>query len=57
MHWNALAWQEVSGAVADLAGKCHPYSAYDTDRMRLCRGYLNAHVAPLLKKALADAET
>ncbi|HVJ23307.1 MAG TPA: hypothetical protein VM756_05150 [Burkholderiales bacterium] len=23
---------------------------YDMDRMRLCRGYLNAHVGPILKK-------
>lgn len=44
-------------ATVDLAGECHPYQAYDTDRMRLCRGYLNAHVAPLLKKAIADVET
>jgi hypothetical protein len=38
---------------ADIAGKCHPYQAYDTERMRLCRGYLNAHVGPLLKKVLS----
>ena len=33
----------------DLAGACKPYQTYDTARMRLCRGYLNAHIGPLLK--------
>lgn len=33
----------------DLAGDGTPYKAYDTNRMRLCRGYLNAHIGPLLK--------
>lgn len=33
----------------DLAGACRPYKTYDTARMRLCRGYLNAHIGPLQK--------
>lgn len=37
----------------DIAGEAHPYQHYDTDHMRLCRGYLNAHIAPILKKAIA----
>jgi hypothetical protein len=32
----------------DLAGACHPYKTYDEDRMRMCRGYLNQHIAPHL---------
>lgn len=32
----------------------HQYFPYDTERMRLCRGYLNAHVGPLLKRMIAD---
>jgi hypothetical protein len=39
----------------DIVGVCKPYQRYDTERMRLCRGYLNAHVGPLLKKVFADA--
>lgn len=34
----------------DLAGRCQPYQAYDTNRMRLCRGFLNAHVLPQMKE-------
>jgi hypothetical protein len=39
-------------STVDLAGTCHPYQHYDKDRMRLCRGYLNAHIGPLVKKML-----
>lgn len=39
----------------DVAGACHPYQQYDKERMRLCRGYLNAHIARLLKE-VAHAE-
>lgn len=39
----------------DIGGECQPYQHYDKDRMRLCRGYLNAHIGQLLKKVLADA--
>jgi hypothetical protein len=42
-------------ATVDLAGETHPYQHYDKERMRLCRGYLNAHVGPLLKKVLDHA--
>lgn len=41
---------------ADIAGKSHPYLCYDTDRMRLCRGYLNVHIALLLKEAPSHAD-
>jgi hypothetical protein len=40
----------------DIGGQCHPYLHYDKERMRLCRGYLNAHVGPLLKKAFPHAQ-
>lgn len=40
----------------DVAGACHPYQDYDRGRMRLCRGYLNAHVGPVLKRMLTDAD-
>lgn len=33
----------------DIAGGCHPYSTFDTSRMRLCRGYLNQHVGPKMR--------
>lgn len=39
----------------DLAGATHPYQHYDKARMRLCRGFLNAHVGPQLKKVFTDA--
>jgi hypothetical protein len=42
-------------ATVDIVGECHPYQHYDTERMRLCRGYLNAHIGPLLKKVLSHA--
>jgi hypothetical protein len=32
-----------------IEGKSHGYEQYDTQHMRLCRGYLNAHIGPLLK--------
>lgn len=31
----------------DVAGACHPYKAYDTSHMRLCRGFLNQWLAGL----------
>jgi hypothetical protein len=34
----------------DIAGACHPYSTYDTENMRLCRGYLNQHITPKMQK-------
>lgn len=37
-------------ATVDLGGACHAYSQYDKSKMRLCRGYLNAHVGPLMRK-------
>lgn len=40
--------------LADVAGPCHPYQQYDTARMRLCRGFLNAHIAPILKAATTE---
>lgn len=43
-------------ARVDLAGESYPYQAYDKSRMRLCRGYLNAHVGPLVKKVFARAK-
>jgi hypothetical protein len=42
-------------ATVDIAGTCHPYQHYDKDRMRLCRGYLNQHIAPLIKQVFASA--
>lgn len=39
----------------DLAGICHPYQDYDRGRMRLCRGYLNAHIGPVLKQAVLSS--
>jgi hypothetical protein len=36
-------------AKVDIAGESHPYLHYDKARMRLCRGFLNAHIARLLK--------
>jgi hypothetical protein len=52
-HSRPFEFPKVTASV-DLAGKCHPYQMYDKTRMRLCRGYLNAHVAPLLKKVFHD---
>jgi len=43
-------------ATVDLGGECKPYQHYDKDRMRLCRGYLNAHVGPLVRRAFARCE-
>lgn len=43
-------------ATLDLGGECKPYQQYDKDRMRLCRGYLNAHVGPLVRKVFAACE-
>jgi len=34
----------------DVAGEAKPYLHYDKERMRLCRGFLNAHIAPLLRR-------
>lgn len=42
-------------STVDLAGETKAYQHYDKDRMRLCRGYLNAHIGPLLKKVLTHA--
>lgn len=39
----------------DIAGECHPYQQYDKTRMRLCRGYLNAHIGPQLRKVFDHA--
>jgi hypothetical protein len=39
----------------DLAGECHPYECYDTSRMRLCRGFLNAHVRPMMRELAREA--
>ena len=41
----------------DIAGECRPYEDYDTSRMRYCRGYLNAHVAPLMREMLGYEES
>ena len=43
-------------STTDIAGETHPYQHFDKDRMRLCRGYLNAHIGPLMKKAFAACE-
>jgi len=43
-------------ASIDLGGAAHPYQWYDQERMRLCRGYLNAHVGPILKRYAATTE-
>lgn len=50
---RAFIFPRKEGKV-DLAGTCHPYQHYDTARMRLCRGYLNAHIAPIWKQVFAD---
>ncbi|SRR5258708_7300875 len=36
-----------------INARTHQYFPYDTERMRLCRGFLNAHVGPLLKKVFS----
>lgn len=41
----------------DIEGKCHPYQTYDRERMRPCRGYLNAFVLPLIREISRHAET
>ena len=41
-------------ASVTVEGKAHAYQQYDTERMRLCRGYLNAHVGPLVKRVFAE---
>lgn len=38
-----------------INGIAQTVAGYDRERMRLCRGYLNAHIAPLLQKELSDA--
>ncbi len=42
-------------ATVDLGGECKPYQRYDTDRMRLCRGYLNKF-GSAIARALVDAD-
>jgi hypothetical protein len=42
---------------ADIEGTCVHYQSYDRERMRPCRGYLNAFVLPLLKGVIEHAAT
>lgn len=34
----------------DIAGQCYPYPSYMREHMRVCRGYLNQFVVPLMKR-------
>lgn len=40
----------------DFAGDTLPYETYDIEQMRLCRGYLNAHVLPHMRRMSNNAE-
>lgn len=46
---NAFDFPMVEKTV-DVAGTCHPYQAYDRDKMRLCRGFLAAIWGPKFTK-------
>jgi len=42
----------MSVKTVDIAGETYPYPSYMREHMRLCRGYLNRFVAPLLQKEI-----
>jgi hypothetical protein len=39
--------QEVK--TVDIAGEAHPYPSYQREHMRMCRGWLQTFISPLLK--------
>lgn len=51
---NSFDFPRKDPGTVVIEGETHRYQRYDTERMRLCRGYLNAHIGPQLRKDFAD---
>ena len=51
---KAFEFPRKAGSVT-VEGTTHAYQQYDLERMRLCRGYLNAHVNPKIRRLRDEA--